>query len=364
MPVVRDCPSCGRKLRLPDTLAGRAQCPACNRVFPVGPGEGARPAPVEDELPEVPTAGEGRPASRPGGGLALVLGLLALGLAVPALAIGAVPSVSPFGLACSLPGFVLGIAGVASALTRRRGRTVAAVAAALNLVAVLVALGITAVTGGPFREVAETPGTPSVPKAPPPQPPEWGEQTDPDHDCSFREEGDALTISVPGAPHDLSAEMGRLNAPRTLREVTGDFTAEVTVAGNFQPAAPSTIPNRLPYNGAGLLLWHDASNYIRLERGTVFRDGRRETYATAEQRRDGRMGVTAGGPAGDQPTLLRLERRGNVVTASYRDGDGPWRPFAPLTVAYPAAVRVGVAAVNSSSQPFRPQFEGFRVTTP
>ena len=38
--------------------------------------------------------------------------------------------------------------------------------------------------------------------------PGWGEVVDPDHDCTVRFEETKLTISVPGTPHDLSAELG------------------------------------------------------------------------------------------------------------------------------------------------------------
>ena len=95
----------------------------------------------------------------------------------------------------------------------------------------------------------------------------WGDAVDPDRDCKFELEPreDKVRIIVPGQTHILSAEIGRMNAPRILREIEGDFDVSVRVAGTSHPAGKATTTLYSPYHGAGLLIWQDQENYVRLE---------------------------------------------------------------------------------------------------
>src|SRR6185369_8187758 len=63
----------------------------------------------------------------------------------------------------------------------------------------------------------------------------WGDVVDPDGDCTIRFRQGKLSITVPGTPHDLSPLYEKKNAPRVLREVTGDFSVRVKVSGDFEP---------------------------------------------------------------------------------------------------------------------------------
>jgi regulation of enolase protein 1 (concanavalin A-like superfamily) len=280
------------------------------------------------------------------------------------------PPLSLAGRAGGLPGFVLGIGGAAFALARRRGGlAVPGAGAALNLAAVVVAVVVTAVAGGPFRapETGRAAALPQPEKAqekPVVAVPEWGNKIDPDGDCTLRVERGGLTVSVPGTPHDLSAELLRVNAPRALWDATGDFTALVKVTGTLRPGAAGTIPGRLPYKGAGLLLWRDENNYVRLERAAVRRGDAVTTYVAFEQREDGQTVAAQNVPLGDQDAVLRLQRRIDQVHGAVSANGGQWQAFQPLTAAYPPAVRVGVAAINSSDEPFRIRFEDWRLTAP
>jgi len=65
----------------------------------------------------------------------------------------------------------------------------------------------------------------------------WGEADDPDGDCKITLRDSEVTISVPGTLHDLSAELGKINAPRILRDIEGDFK---------ELASPSTAESELP----------------------------------------------------------------------------------------------------------------------
>ena len=93
---------------------------------------------------------------------------------------------------------------------------------------------------------------------------ETGQVINPDGDSQILLDQRNATITVPGSAHDLSAELNLVNAPRVLQSVEEDFIAEVTVAGTVRPAGEPTVPGRPPFNGAGILLWQDEGNYVRL----------------------------------------------------------------------------------------------------
>src|SRR5262245_10145382 len=115
----------------------------------------------------------------------------------------------------------------------------------------------------------------------------WGHVLDPSRDCdvSLDVERNRLRITVPGTPHVLSAEDPGLpmNAPRVVRRVRGDFTADVRVLGQLEPG-PSKTTYYDPFHGAGLIVWQDPSNYLRLERAVGFIKGRPHAYINYELR--------------------------------------------------------------------------------
>ncbi len=63
----------------------------------------------------------------------------------------------------------------------------------------------------------------------------WGDAVDPDRDCIFEldRRENKVRISVPGKTHILSAEIGRVNAPRILRDTKGEFDVSVQFAASF-----------------------------------------------------------------------------------------------------------------------------------
>ena len=96
----------------------------------------------------------------------------------------------------------------------------------------------------------------------------WGTPTDPASDCRLNAENGKLTITIPGGTHDLSPTSGGMSAPRVLRKIEGDFRAQVKVTGEFKPGDKAHSPKTVPYNAAGLLIWHDNKNYVRFEAET------------------------------------------------------------------------------------------------
>ncbi|HEV3258345.1 MAG TPA: DUF1349 domain-containing protein [Gemmataceae bacterium] len=198
----------------------------------------------------------------------------------------------------------------------------------------------------------------------------WGKVTDPDGDCTVKAGKGKITLTVPGGTHDLNAATG-MNGPRVLKEVEGDFTAQVKVTGDFDPGDKAANPRTSPFNGAGLLVWQDEKNYIRLERNRwwVADQGKYACYPPlVEYFQDGEYKGTDPDATTDdffkgRSTWLKIERQGDKVIASYSHDGKKWAVAKEIEAALPKKVQVGVAAVNTSTQPFTVEFAESKVAT-
>src|SRR5439155_4393214 len=141
-----------------------------------------------------------------------------------------------------------------------------------------------------------------------------------------------------------NADTGKLNAPRVMQPVEGDFLVTVKVTGDFQPGGTCTNPNpkAIPYNGAGILIWSDADNFIRLERGAVLRGGKVGTFVAFEEREGGYRGAVhnQGIPAGT--CYLRLERKGSRIHGAISADSSAWKRLQPIDTVWPAKLKVGL----------------------
>lgn len=193
--------------------------------------------------------------------------------------------------------------------------------------------------------------------------PEWGQLFDPSEDCSIRSAAKTLDIQVPGALHALNVETAEMTAPRVLRPVEGDFVAEVTVTGEVSPQGDRTSSHWLPYHGAGLLVWLDRNNYIRLERAAIKKGSGSYHYINFELRRNAMAEFSTGTSVPSGAITLRLERRGPRVVASYRREDQDWVKIRQEGGVrnWDNALKVGVVAINTSTDAFAARFENFQV---
>lgn len=190
----------------------------------------------------------------------------------------------------------------------------------------------------------------------------WGIAIDPDNDCQIVDKGKALEISIPNTHHDLNADNDKLNSPRVLREVTGDFTMTVKVLGTFKPGTKSTNPKAVPYIGAGIVVWQDSDNYVFLGRAAINRVGRLSEFAAFEEREWGTRGALNNRGIDPGGVYLRVERRNNRVLG-YTSKDGKnWSRLEPMELSYPATLKVGLYAINGCTDPMSVRFEDFHFT--
>ncbi|HEY7153944.1 MAG TPA: DUF1349 domain-containing protein, partial [Gemmataceae bacterium] len=191
----------------------------------------------------------------------------------------------------------------------------------------------------------------------------WQPPVDPDGDCQFKEADGKLTITVPAKSHVLHLGANGMNSPRLLREVEGDFTAQVRVGGDFTPAADSTNGAKFSWIGAGLLLWVNDNTFLRLERAGWYERKPSTLYANWEVREDGKLKeVQHNFPSlSAAETYLRLERRGKQILASYSEDGQKWSNVKPLDMELPAKVKIGVLAGSTTSRTFAPTFDQFQL---
>ena len=216
------------------------------------------------------------------------------------------------------------------------------------------------------REVPEKPGMskPAKPEKTIGRLADWSEVIDPDGDCDvvLDRKTNRATILVPGTAHLLSAELGRMNAPRILGDIQGDFEIRLKVTGTSHPGGRATTSQYAPYHGAGILLWQDPENYVRLEIAADVRKGKIFSYANFELRRAGLLAVSQGLKIEDDSSYLRLERRGDEVRGAFSPDGDHWALLSPMIVDFKDRLKVGVGVVNSASKPLKVGFDKLQVT--
>jgi len=180
----------------------------------------------------------------------------------------------------------------------------------------------------------------------------WGTAVDPDSDCKFEEKDGTVTITVPGTYHDLTYldAAGKLNGPRIMREVEGDFTIQVKVLKFIRPDGNST--NEHAFVSAGLLIWNDGKEFFRVERASLG-----APFAFAAGILDGKNTIGKFRELTDDDTFFRAERKGKKLTFSVRAAEeSDWTELLSDTFELPAKLQVGVHSVNVIDQEFRADF--------
>ena len=193
--------------------------------------------------------------------------------------------------------------------------------------------------------------------------PDWGLAIDPDNDCKFVPDGKkALSIEVPGTWHDLNPHVNKLNAPRVLQTVEGDFSITVKVGGDFKPGGKPQNPKSVPSNGGGIVVWNNSENFIRLERFAIVRNKKVGAFILFLEREAGYQGAehNQGYPGGD--CYLRMERKGSRITGSISTNGTTWKQLKPIDTLWPAQLKVGLTVANSNSEPLTVNFTEFEMT--
>lgn len=225
-------------------------------------------------------------------------------------------------------------------------------------------------SGRPGQKKGPTALAKAMPKPEPlkPQPTvdPLGLLVDPMRDCRTRvEEDGALSIIVPNQPHIYDPDAKIVSAPRALVEVDGDFMAEVKVSGEIKPGTKPVAKAAFTFQGAGLVLWQDEGNYVRFERTSLYSVQTGPlNQLLVENCKEGRMGQRVFITTKPQPLLLRMARKGTLLTCTYSYDGKTWLPAKKWEPGMSARVNVGISASNLSPRSFTARFEDLRITKP
>ncbi len=197
--------------------------------------------------------------------------------------------------------------------------------------------------------------------------PGWGEVINPDGDCTLVVANGKLRVDIPGIRHILTPESHLANAPRVMQEVTGSFDMQVKVTEHFTGDVKAALTGGNPYQGAGLLVWQDDANNLKLTPAQSTRNGRGFRFFNLEFRHDGqRGGLPIPKEAVDllhaETYFLRLQIHEDKTIASV-SGDGvKWFSTTLPGSGKPEKVRVGLISENTATLPFTVDFEEVSVT--
>jgi regulation of enolase protein 1 (concanavalin A-like superfamily) len=167
----------------------------------------------------------------------------------------------------------------------------------------------------------------------------------------------AGTYSLPDSNHlRLTPTIGaafaptsNFNAPKVLQSVTGDFVATTYVSG-------------LVYgedgNRAGILLYKDNSNYIRVEKWSKTQV---QTYAVIAGTG---LSTPVNGLTSSTSMYLKVDKTGTSVKAYYSTtgADGSWVLISTTTFSSSDPLKIGLYAINVGTAAFTAEFDYFHIT--
>ncbi len=200
----------------------------------------------------------------------------------------------------------------------------------------------------------------------------WGTLTAPKGDGATSVDGDTLILTLnvawdrlkpgaEGAPPE-SPEVENRNLPRILQDVSGDFTAEVTLPGPLKWVEPETVIDETtsPTGVAGILIWVDEENFARLDRVGTLQGDQIQYTCDFLITREGTQVFHGSKALSVAAVGLRFERSGDRLRASLtQNGGQSWTNFRSQVIDLPPAAKIGIAAFNNSDKPLIAEFQRF-----
>ncbi len=194
----------------------------------------------------------------------------------------------------------------------------------------------------------------------------WGESEDPAGGTKIELQGTTLVMTTPDIYVD-NYPPGKVNAPRVLQEVSGDFTVEVKVT-HLDPSKTDSVLKSLgkfstAYHAGTLLVRTNEKNFIRFEKGSKNTRGMHATTCELQVWENGKRMLYVPEDIEDTVVYLRLERRGDLLLSSFsKDKGQTWKELPQYTLdTLKGTVQVGVSLTNNTEPGCTVKFQDFRV---
>ncbi|PKL91508.1 MAG: hypothetical protein CVV21_07965 [Candidatus Goldiibacteriota bacterium HGW-Goldbacteria-1] len=152
------------------------------------------------------------------------------------------------------------------------------------------------------------------------------------NDCSYEIKDGRLYIQARGDGHDIFMD-SNTDAPRILADLDGDFTIETKM--NFTPSNNGS--------GAGIVIWQDNHNFLRIDRVLHFQT---RNVINVSGAAGGKWFYSEEIPYTLELSYLRMERKGEMFTASCSVDGITWFNFKPVEFKAASAVKAGVFVLN------------------
>jgi regulation of enolase protein 1 (concanavalin A-like superfamily) len=155
------------------------------------------------------------------------------------------------------------------------------------------------------------------------------------HDVKKR----VLRIKIP-SKKDLNLEYN--TAPRYVKSITGDFQIETRL--RFLP--------KQNYQGAGLLIYQDAANYMKFERAYGGGGGGEGLRIDVRGGESYEPLITPNDVQTDASEIeLKVVRSRQIFTAYWRtDGNAEWKQAGEFVSNYPETILAGLIACNTAEE--------------
>lgn len=151
-------------------------------------------------------------------------------------------------------------------------------------------------------------------------------------DCYYEIKDGRLYIQARGDGHDIFMD-SNTDAPKMLADITGDFTIETKM--NF------TAKNN--GNGAGIVIWQDNHNFLRIDRVLHFQT---RNVINVSGAAGGKWFYSEEIPYTLELSYLKMERKGDVFTASCSVDGNIWFNFKPVKFSVSPSVKAGLFVMN------------------
>ena len=151
-------------------------------------------------------------------------------------------------------------------------------------------------------------------------------------DCSYEIKDGRLYIQARRDGHDIFMD-SNTDAPKMLAGLNGDFTIETKMY--------FTAKNN--GNGAGIVIWQDNHNFLRIDRVLHFQT---RNVINVSGAAGGKWFYSEEIPYTLELSYLKMQRKGNLFTASCSVDGNIWFNFTPVEFPVSSSVKAGLFVLN------------------